>query len=118
MSQVDSIVPEDFPTSDPAPFALGGSQLKMNLTRAADGRLHASGSDPDFRLRRYRDCMEEVEWAVDLLQGKLLKPKYQALEREVILNSLGGSLVRDRGLSPREAEWVLQKVAPRLDWPR
>ena len=118
MPQVDSIVPEDFPTSDPAPFALGGFQLKMNLTKAADGRLYASGTDPDFRLRRYRDCVEEVEWAVELLRGKLLKPKYQTLEREVILKSLGGNLVRDRGLSPSEAEWVLQKVAPRLDWPR
>ena len=118
MSEVDLIVPDDFPAATPAPFALGGVQLKMSLTRGTDDRLYATGTDPERRLQRYRECLEEVEWAVELLRGKLLKPKYQALERDVILRSLGVNLVRDRSLSEREAAWVLQKIAPRLVWPR
>ncbi|MDP9124116.1 MAG: hypothetical protein M3N82_05890 [Pseudomonadota bacterium] len=118
VSEVDLIVPDDFPASTPAPFALGGVRLKMSLTRGTDDRLYATGTDPGRRLQRYRECLEEVEWAVELLRGKLLKPKYQALERNVILRSLGVNLVRDRRLSEREAEWVLQKIARRLVWPR
>jgi hypothetical protein len=118
VSEVDLIVPDDFPANTPAPFALGGVQLKMSLTRGTDDRLYATGTDPERRLQRYRECLEEVEWAVALLRGKLLKPKYQALDRGVILKSLGVSLVRERGLSGNEATWVLQKITPRLEWPR
>ena len=118
MSEFDLIVPDDFPAATAAPFALGGVQLKMSLTRGTDDRLYATGADPESRSQRYRECLDEVEWAVELLRGKLLKPKYQALERGVILRSLGVNLVRDRRLSEREAEWVLQKIEPRLVWSR
>ena len=111
----EGLIPDDFPTPAEAPFALSGVQPKMSLTQGGDGRFYASGTDPEVRHQRYRECLEEIEWAVELLGCKLLKPKYQALPLDVILKSFGMNLVRDRGLSPQEAAWVLQKIRPRLE---
>ena len=110
-------IPDDFPASTSAPFSLGGVQLKLNIVKDSDGKFYERGSDPSHRLNRYRECLEEIEWAVDLLAIKLPKPKYQALERDVILKMLGVNLVRDRGLTHLEAGWVLGRVAPRISWP-
>ena len=98
-------------------------ECRLSAFSAASSALHAGIKDFGVAVDEGKKDAEEIAIAFTtkfLLAGLAasLKPKYQALEREVILNSLGGSLVRDRGLSPREAEWVLQKVAPRLDWPR
>ena len=114
---VSERIPDDFPASKPAPFSLGGVQSKLNLVKGSDSMFYLKGSEPSHRLERYRECLKEIEWAVDLLAMKLPKPKYQALERDVILKMLGVNLVRDRDLTQLEAVWVLRRVASRTSWP-
>ncbi len=109
-------VPDDFPESRASPFSLAGVQLKMNLAKGSDGRFYERSSEPACRLNRYRECLLEVDWAVGLLATKLPKPKYQALGQDDILKMLGVNLVRDRGLSRLEADWVLVRVALRTNW--
>ena len=110
-------VPADFPESLPRPFSLGGVQLKVNLVKSLDGMFYEGGSEPEYRLHRHRECLLEVDWAVELLATKLPKPKYQALQRGEILKMLGVNLIRDRGLTTLEADWVLVRVASRTSWP-
>ena len=110
-------LPADFPASVPTPYSLAGVLPKLNLVTGEDGRYHASGAEPEHRLARYQECLEEIEFSVGLLQWKRQKPKYQALDADMILKMLGVNLVRDRGLSEPEAAWVLKQVRSRIVWP-
>jgi hypothetical protein len=114
----DDVVPFDFPPDEPAPFALGGSQPKFSVIQGPDGRFYQPGTEPGHRLARYRASLAEVEWSVDLLAGKLLKPKYRVMPRDAVLARLRVVLVRDRLWSEAESDWILRRVvdSSRLEW--
>jgi hypothetical protein len=109
-------VPDDFPADELAPFALSRPQLKFSLVEGVDCRFSLPGTEPGHRPSRYRECLAEVEWSIDLLAGKLLRPKYRAMPRDEILAHLRVTLVRDPLQSEAESDWILSRVteAPRL----
>jgi hypothetical protein len=108
-------VPDDFPPDEPTLFALTGSQLKFSLVEGVDGRFYQPGTEPGHRLARYRECLAEVVWCVDLLRLKLSKPKYRAMSRDALLARLRVNLIRDRLRSEAESDWILSRVSESFD---
>ena len=107
-------VPEDFPRL-PSGGSLPGIQLKFSVSRGADGVLREAGLSQADRAEDFLQCNEVLNWAIEFLREKALKPKYSSLTAAQMLEKFKVNLESDFEMPGEYRSWILARLADRLD---
>lgn len=106
-------IPEDFPIAKVL-YSLSGSQPKLSVVKARDGKFYAPGATPDEVRADYENCVD-----LQMQMSAYCKRKIVELPgaESAILKAGFQKFVRQEFCStPEQAKWVFDKLAAELGW--
>ena len=107
-------IPDSFPR-EPCLGAVPGAQSKV-LVRT-EGDIYVTGQTETERLERYEICLDRVQQLLPYCQRKQVEKPAWSIE-DIVYKTHHPRRGKNWDFSGAEIEWVMERVAQGLQWPR